>query len=243
MDAGLESIAKGAVDAIPETTPEAIASHEQKQVEQSAPATNSNVTDKNGDTFDSTKHKADDTGKPILTKTGKLSLKPGAKSGTKKPSVQSRIGQEAQEPCHPYLNDTIKNPHGMTEPQLNQAAAMGRVSSSMFINVSMLIGGEAFAPKQDAATGANESEILFQAFNDWHIQSGNVDLPPNAALCLCLGMYVLPRLTDPRVIERMKAAKTKLMKKKAPAKSAKAAQAEKSGVKKAEGEKADSEKK
>lgn len=184
------------IEAIPEVTESAISAHndEQAAITESA----AGLVDKNGNSFDPSIHQVDKDGAPKESSTGKLMLKRGRKAGSTS-AVKSKVGNAATQP----MQDSGQT--GLNENQLQQAAVTGKVSAHMLINVSMMIGGKDFAPVVDKNTGIDEKLALESAFTDYYIATGKVDMPPNVALLLTIGMYALPRFAMPTVQTNLKA--------------------------------------
>lgn len=191
----IESHATDIIESIPEVTESAINIH--NDTENAIIESAAGLVDKNGDSFNTAIHQVDADGKPKTSARGKLMLKRGRKAGATSMPPKSKIGSSQTQANLPAAT-------GLNENQLQQAAVTGKVSAHMLINVSMMIGGKDFAPQKIAATGIDEAAALESAFTDYYIATGKVDMPPNVALLLTIGMYALPRFAMPTVQTNLK---------------------------------------
>ena len=158
------------------------------------------ITDTDGNSFNADIHQIDAAGKPRIGVNGKLMKKRGRKKGSA-PNVRqpgkSTIGGG------PAASDT--GAPALSEAQRQQAAVTGVVSASLLINVSMMLGGDDFAPVLNTEHGIDEKKALESGFTDYFIATGKTDFPPGVALTLVVSMYILPRLTKPKVQSAIKA--------------------------------------
>ena len=193
----LESQAATLIENIPEVTESAISAHtdEQNAINESA----AGLVDKHGNSFDPSIHQVDKDGHPKESARGKLMLKRGRKAGAPSNRPQSKVNTGAPQP----MQDTGQP--GLSENQLQQAAVTGKVSAHLLINMSMMVGGNEFAPQIDPKTKIDEKAALESAFTDYYIATGKVDMPPGTALALTVGMYILPRFMMPTVQTKLKA--------------------------------------
>ena len=198
----LDAISNDIIEAMPEVQAAAIEAHEkEKVIPVVEPAKVSAVpgvaTDRDGVSFDAKVHVVDAAGNPSLTASGKLKKRPGQKKGA-----------TPAQPKQPSTIGGVASTSTLSPAQKQQAAVTGNVSASLLITCSMMIGGQEFAPVIDAKTGIDEKAALSTAFTDYYIATNRTDLPPNVALILTIGMYVLPRFTHQTVRERVKSKTT-----------------------------------
>ena len=203
----LDSLADDIIEAMPDVSQDAIEAQagvqtpETPAAPESGPAPGSPgpsvAVDVDGNSFNPEIHKTGPDGKPTLSRLGKLIKKPGRKRGY-------TVGGQSTIAGVPGSTGSSDELPPLTPAQRQQAAYTGRVSASLLINVSMMIGGEDFAPRVDAATGIDEKLALESGFTDYFIATRKTDLPPGVALCCVVGMYILPRFTQPKVQNRIK---------------------------------------
>ncbi|AUR83890.1 hypothetical protein NVP1102O_08 [Vibrio phage 1.102.O._10N.261.45.E3] len=141
-------------------------------------------TDADGNTFDDSKHVVDENGHPKLTGKGKLRKKRGRKSGS---ISTTNAAQTAQK---------------MAVSEKEKYRVVGAGAANALISLGIMLGGEDFAPIQNQHI--DEKQNLESAFSDWAQTQEVDDIPPNLALTIVLGAYLLPRLTMPKQVSKLK---------------------------------------
>tara|TARA_R110000803_G_scaffold164080_1_gene227829 strand:- start:5497 stop:6225 length:729 start_codon:yes stop_codon:yes gene_type:complete len=72
-------------------------------------------------------------------------------------------------------------------------AKTGEVTGNFLISMSMMVGGDDFAPVKDDTQGIDERAAINDAFRSYYKATGKEDLPPNIALVMVLSAYLIPR--------------------------------------------------
>lgn len=139
--------------------------------------------------FDPSVHAVDEAGNPRKNLDGTFSRKRGRKPGSKNsastPVMVAPINEMA---CEQAAKDTV----------------------GLMVFVAITIGGEAFVPGT-SITGENENEMLTRSFSTYYKAAGIISMPPWLTLLTGIGMYVAPRVNDPRVKARFAAMRDKIM--------------------------------
>lgn len=141
-------------------------------------------------------HATGKDGKGVRTQKGAWRKRKGLK-GSDSFANTSAAGATKTEPEDPAA---VERKH--VETQSRMAGAM---MAQVLTQVSAGIGGPAFYPRDVQLPGGgkyNEQEMLSQAFGDYCVAKGVVDVPPGVALCGALMLYYTPRLRVPEVRER-----------------------------------------
>lgn len=193
----VEGVAGDIIENMPLPTESAIEAHEAEATSPDAaieaPTEENGVfnRDVDGKAYSPELHQVDKEGKPRLGKNGLLMKKRKSKKGN------STIGG-------PGNTTSSLTGEPLTESQRQQAAITGVVSASMLVNLSMMIGGDEFAPVLNTEHGIDEKKALESAFTDYYIATGKTDFPPGVALTLVVGMYILPRFAHQTVRDNLK---------------------------------------
>lgn len=128
--------------------------------------------------FDPKIHSSNPDGSPKLTKTGKLRLKPGRRSGSQ---ASERLNLPEQR-----------------EPDFTpRESELGRQYCGLFLGAGGGALGPDFLPEDD-----KERVNLEHTFSEWAKRTGQDDLPPNLALVASLSMYTIAKLAKPTVSQR-----------------------------------------
>jgi len=85
----------------------------------------------------------------------------------------------------------------------------GEVTGNFLISMSMMVGGEEFAPQKDDRLGIDERLAINDAFASYFKETGKEDLPPNLALTMVLSAYFIPRFFMPQTKSRVVTLKDK----------------------------------
>jgi hypothetical protein len=182
----LDAIADDLTNSMPEVQQHAIEQESLNEKEKLAQY--SHLTDVDGNSFDPSIHKTNKAGEPTTSTKGKLIKKAGRKASPQKTS--SFVGgQGAQQ--------------SQREVQNGQARASGIMTANLLLQVGIVMGGEEWYPQTDEASGLNEKSMLENAFADYFQATGKTDIPPNIALIVAVGAYVLPRFTMPKTKTRV----------------------------------------
>ncbi|AUR85722.1 coil containing protein [Vibrio phage 1.080.O._10N.286.48.A4] len=144
-------------------------------------------TDVDGNEFDIDKHVVDDNGHPKLTGKGKLRKKRGRKAGS---ISTTTAAQKAQK---------------IAVSEKEKYRAVGAGAANALISLGIMLGGEDFTPVINQHV--DEKQNLESAFTDWAETQDVEDIPPNLGLAIVLGAYLLPRLTMPKQVSKLKLAK------------------------------------
>lgn len=200
----LDSAAKSIEEAAPRPNEAAIEAERA-----SAKASPEGPLDKHGQPFDAAIHVVDGDGKPSLTVTGRLKLKPGRRTGA--------TGQTTSRP-HSQLNIPGSRPDpGTPEHATQQSALVAAYTVNAVQSVGMMLGGEEWRYMKDEKIGVDEFVHGLEVWTRFYDVNGIRDIPPNLALAIWGGSYVIPRLFLPKTKTRMKRAsewmKTKLRRK------------------------------
>lgn len=194
---GVADIAAGLITEMPGVSDHAIELHDTQERKIDASTQNGviGITDKNGDTFDKSRHKANEDGTPKLTASGKLWLKPGARKSAgqvgKTPQA-SVIGTASQSPNNAQVGAQVSS-------EIKQRAG-GVAAANMLIVMGMMIGGDEWQPSN--ANGLDEKLLLETAFGDYFVATGKDDIPPGVALSAVIVMYAAPRFAMPKTQQR-----------------------------------------
>ncbi len=140
--------------------------------------------DTHGNTFDSNTHSVDEKGHPKLSPTGKL-----RKARAKKASSLSK-------------SNAMQNAQNIAVSEDAKYKAIGAAASNALISLGIVLGGEDFIPIQDK--NVDERNNLDSAFTEFAKTKQIEDVPPTLGLVIVLGSYILPRMTKPKQISRMK---------------------------------------
>ena len=141
--------------------------------------------DSKGNPFDPDIHVTDDDGRPKLTKSGKLRMRPGRKSAS-----NVSVGPTS-------------NAAGLSPQQKLQARQAGDAAANSLIMLGVVLGGEEWHPIKDESTGLDEKAHLTMAFGDYFEAKEMTDIPPGVALTIAVSAYALPRFTMPQTKTRM----------------------------------------
>lgn len=210
---GLDEIADGIIDEAPTPSPEALERVLSDETESptSTPGTitpppvmgsgSAGPVDKYGDTFDPDKHQTESDGSPKLSKAGKLCLRPGNRSKSRTSKKAGTNDSKVFTPGSQAVNPAT----GLSPAQEQQARVTGKVAASLLVNVSMMVGGQDFAPRVVPEQNFDEMAVLESGFADYLIATGKTDLPPGVALTTVVAMYMLPRFTMKTTQTRAKA--------------------------------------
>lgn len=192
LGADLDSITETLANASP--TPNHAAINAQKEQNEEAKAQYADLRDSKGNRFDPEQHVTNDSGEPVLTKTGKLRMRPGRKAGQKsESSSKGHIGGQAN----------TKNENGMTAQEVAHARATGTAAASALITAGVVLGGDEWQPRVDSKEGVNEHESLSFAFGDYFEAKGVTDIPPGVALTIAIVGYAAPRFVMPKTQSRV----------------------------------------
>lgn len=141
-------------------------------------------TDADGSEFDPDIHATDDNGHPKLTQKGKLRKKRGRKSGGLSTSNALQTAQKVA------VSEKAK------------FETVGKGAANALISLGIMMGGEDFTPIQNQHI--DEKQNLEMAFADWAQTQDIEDIPPNLALCIVVGSYLLPRMTMPKQVSKLR---------------------------------------
>ncbi|AUR82050.1 hypothetical protein NVP1020O_08 [Vibrio phage 1.020.O._10N.222.48.A2] len=144
-------------------------------------------TDADGAQFDPGKHVVDEQGHPKLTAKGKLRKKRGRKSGSLATTTAAQTAQKV----------------AVSEKEKYRVVGAG--AANALISVGMMLGGEDFIPIQNQHI--DEKKNLEAAFSQWAETQEVEDIPPNLALTIVMGAYLLPRLSMPKQVSKLRLAK------------------------------------
>lgn len=161
-------------DALPGTS-ELFDSILNSRVEVGAGNDNPATPPKSSGEFDPSIHATNDDGTPRLTKTGKLRLRPGAKS---------------------RLNAGLNLPGEKPPPTEYDVA--GHAAAMIFVTTGTILLGADFQPENEG-----EHEQVANAFACWCEANNINDVPPGIALAIALSGYIGKRLYKPTVSERL----------------------------------------
>lgn len=146
----------------------------------------SELKDRKGNPFDPSLHKTNAAGEPVLTATGKLSIKPGRKDGSPTKAAKSSISAVS-------ITESAREKE-------QKARIAGIAAANMLTTLGMTFGYDEWRPiKQD---GIDEQQNLNTAFGDYFVAKNIDDFPPGLALTIAVCGYVLPRFTMPQTKER-----------------------------------------
>jgi hypothetical protein len=149
-------------------------------------AANDKPADIIGNTFNPDIHAQNQDGSPKLTATGAYAKKRGRKNGTKN---QSTLG------------------NGTASITQNSGQILGAQVAGLVFMMGQLVGGEEWAPRQDPESGANEFDVMSQAWGKYLEAKNMKDIPPGVMLAFVMAAYVGPRLFMPKTKTRLQKAK------------------------------------
>lgn len=204
--ADLGSIASGLIASMPDVQEHAVQmAHNQQQAQDAAPV------DKNGTLFDPAQHVAGTDGKGRMTVRGTWELKRGRKA------TENQTGTASVPHRNKPSNSSMGGPAAPATPQQaadatkaaqdHQARAAGFAAAEMLFAAGRVIGGEEWAPMEDAKMGLDERAMMRQAFGDYFVAKGKTDIPPGAALMFCICAYAAPRFAMPKTQTRFQRVK------------------------------------
>lgn len=204
----ISGIADMLAESAPSVQDHAILQHEEQQRkiqanidESQASAPSDGLKDRHGNGFDASQHKVDADGKPVLTATGKLSLKAGRKAGATNTSTStSKVGTSTAN--RPQTQETVDL------AKIQKMRASGKGFANVVITAGIALGGDEWqtvkTPEYD------ERHMLESCFADYFEATGKDDLPPSVALAMGIAAYALPRFTMPATQSRAKSVAEKI---------------------------------
>ena len=182
------TIAGDLIASMPEVQEHAI--QQEIDTESQKMAEYAHLVDVGGNSFDPDIHKTTKSGEPTLSPKGKLIKKAGRKP--KPEQQQSRVG-----------GAPVRSSDSPESQLRAQSRASGLVTANILMQVGIVAGGDEWRPMIDEASGLNERAMLEGAFSDYFEATGKTDLPPNLALLVAVGAYVVPRFTMPKTQTRV----------------------------------------
>lgn len=142
----------------------------------------------NGEAFNPAIHATNPDGSPKMRVDGGFALKRGRKSGA---ATQSKVAK----------------PQSAATPQVSEsevaARQSGAVMAALCIQLGVVMGGDEWQPRRDDSIGLDEQKQMENAFANYFTAKGYTDIPPGAALAICIGAYALPRFTMPKTRTRL----------------------------------------
>ena len=179
MSDALDGAVKEMIESTPEVTQGAI---DQEMAEKQEKESRwSLLRDKNGDSFDPSKHVVKD-GEPVLGRGDKLKLKPGARKQDNRVNVPSQAGAQ----------------------QIDQQT---RVLAYQLVDTMMstcrMLWGEEWKPVIDQKSGIDERQVMAETWGVYLQSKGMNDIPPGLAVVLVTMQYVGPRLVQPQTKSKL----------------------------------------
>jgi hypothetical protein len=180
----VSSVASDIINQAPDVQQHAIDKRADQQ-QRNIDANPTGLVDRHGDAFDKDRHKSDSEGKPVLTASGKLSLKSGRRAGATGSAQKSKVstGPTASPAA---IEDAAK---------IQKMRASGKGFANMFLTLGVGVGGDEWAPTKTPEY--DERTMLETCFADYFEATGKDDLPPSMALAAGMAAYALPRFQMP----------------------------------------------
>ena len=193
--ADLNKLGDELTDEIPEPQQHAIdqaISDASKNPDVPGAASGSVELDALGVPWDSTQHATGKDGKGVRTEKGTWRKRRGLKGSP------SHLNTGAASNKPPEESEEVKNRRLLEQ----QARLAGATVAMLMFRISTGIGGPQFHPRQVQVTeniSYDERTVMVDAWGDYFLAKGIVDVPPGVALCGALFMYYGPRFQDPEV--------------------------------------------
>jgi hypothetical protein len=185
----IDSLVSGLASGMPkvESYIEAQRQKTEETKQQSVNSEYSHLKDRYGRAFNPILHEVDGQGKPIITRTNNLKIKPG----------RPTLSAHQLKPPEEVLKEKNQEANLRNEQSRKMAAL---VTASSFINISVALFGEDWRPDPNNPT---ELESLVQATEEYFTLKNLGDLPPSLTLVCAYSMYALPRLNKPKTLSRL----------------------------------------
>lgn len=195
---------KAVAENMSEITPEVIAKQKADSKPATAPAKASappkrGYTDRQGRSFDPSLHEVDEQGNPRLNRDGFLAGKPG------RPGKGEKIQASNPSPSPDREQD---KPDAPTASELANNQSLAKITTSLFINISVGVFGEEWLPRRyripDMGVTIDEQLQMQEAFEQYFRAKNMKDLTPGWALVFALSGYAAARMTQPKTQSRFK---------------------------------------
>lgn len=131
-------------------------------------------------------HESNPDGTPRRTKNGDYRRKRGRKQNNSARSSDNNSTQAKESRNTGNASDTV------------DYANMGAFFSGMLFSGCVATFGETWEPKPEERSNISNAAARYCE------SVGMQDIPPGIALCLCVGMYALPRFNDPATREKIR---------------------------------------
>lgn len=131
-------------------------------------------TDREGRSFNSEIHEADEMGNPVIGKDGYLNLKRGRKKGGSSP---------------------------LDNPETRGTFLAAQTSALLFVNIGVGIFGNDWSPEK--TDKYDEQEHLINSFFEYYKYKGITDIPPDIAFYAAIGGYAFKRMSKEEPRKRM----------------------------------------
>lgn len=200
--ANVDAIGDTLLNSMPEVQQHAIDQEQSNQAEFNEAY--SDLVDKNGNKFDPKIHKTKKGGIPSISKTGKLMLKPnsGADLNTK---ATTNTSQANSVPSSENSKEIVAP---LSDQEIQQCAAMGKISAGVLFGIGRALGGDEWQPAQGG--GYNEAEAIEEAFKNYYVSTGTTEISPKTALGLAIVSYAAPRFSKPITQKKVSSLKVRL---------------------------------
>lgn len=140
-----------------------------------------NLVDTQGRKFNAEIHRTNEAGQPILTKTGKLSVRRGRKPG----SPQATLNVPKQKTAEDVAKEV-------------ECAKAGELVAELIIAAGTGIYGSEWKPAKINDTDHDERDYLRSAWSGYFVAKGWSDFPPEISVAVATGIYMLPRFGMPK---------------------------------------------